>query len=446
MADGKEKETTQETAGRRVLVSKTSRNGIILILAVLIVAGLSGLLGAFKNGEFQRTYDFVSVNVAVADLDYEAEIFDQMSKDSRQVYSIEPKIIYDEETNTTTIQETNWYSGYYKSYFFASEWFYLETLFNTVLVMIFYISLINFLISRRQDKDEIYIALSSDINGMIVDNDLPAVKFEPFLDIWNNNRKIKQHIANVKFQISKLIKKTPYRIRKVFDKKDDKGNILFVFPAELHEKIKFYHLIKLNRRRRQLKFYQKKTILESKLTKSYIENTVVFEKVKYFKQIDPSFIYSGKNGLHKTTDEYSSIQNDGKVLSKDLRKKVLVGFSITMMITSILAFTMFKATDDWIVIVYMVALRMLPLVLQTIMGIDYSNSYMQKQLIPTIKYRLSIASVFLANDGKMGIFDNIPFLEIKQIIEEPKKAEEPKPKFIPRLEDIGKNLVLKEVS
>lgn len=450
--DENKKEVVVQKEQRRVLVTRTNRNAVVLIIAVFLVAALSGLLGAFKNGEFQKTYDYVVVNKEVSELNYEDPVFEDMSKDSREVFSVEDKIIYDEITNESSIVTVDWYGGYYKNYFFASYWFYLETLFNTVLVLIFYIALVNFLVSRRQDKDELYNTLSEEINGMVVDNELPAVTFEPFLEVWNNNRKVKQHIANVKYKISKLVKRTKYKIRKVFYHKNENGDLVFIYPEGIDQKYKFFQLRKRYLQFRQLKFYRKKVGYEELLTKSYIETNVIYEKVKHFNKIDPSFIYSGNNGLHKTTDEYSSIKGDKKAFSKDLRKKVIIGFSITMMVTSILAFTMFRAEDNWIVIVYMVFLRMLPLVVQTIMGIDYTNVYMEKQLIPTLKYRISIASIFIANEGKVGLFENIPFLEIKKLevdkVKDTKveEKEEEKIEPTPRLEFVVKNLQLKEVN
>ena len=54
-----------EKIGSSILVSESSRNGIVLIIAILFAAIMGGVLGAFKNGEFQKTYDFVQVEMAL---------------------------------------------------------------------------------------------------------------------------------------------------------------------------------------------------------------------------------------------------------------------------------------------------------------------------------------------------------------------------------------------
>ena len=386
-----------------VLISETSRNGLILIIAIVFVSIMSGILGAFKNGEFQRTYDFVSVDVPVSEVDYTDDIFSQFSKDSREFKYDKVEILYDEELGENYEVTTYWYKGYYKNYFFGSSWFFLETMMNTLMVTIFYIALINYLIAKKKSDDVVYRKLTSEINDIVIEkNSVPSSTFEPFLDEWNGDRKVKQFISNIKYKLSKLERRTPFKVRKIFYKRDEQGKLIFVKDEEfLNKKIKFLAFRKgwlLQKRARH--YIQTKERLNSFLSEEYILQNVVYEKVKYFKYIYPSFVYNGKNGIHKTTDEYSAITPDSKKLKKDLVAKVMLGFAVTSAFATVLSFTLFKADENWLIIVYTVILKLLPLVLQWILGIDYSNTYMSDQLIPTQKYRLSIINIYLSDKDK----------------------------------------------
>lgn len=395
------KKNKQELGVANLLVSETSRNGFVLFLAILIVAILSGVLGAFKNGEFQRSYDFVEINKPLLEVDYTSQEFENYKNDSREYIFDKTVLMYDEVLGENYEETVVWYKGYYKNYFYASSWFYLETLMNTLSVMIFYIALIQFLISKKKSNDKVFITVTGEINKIIVqDNAIPASSFEPFLDDWNNERKVKQFISNIKYKISKLERRTKFKVRKQFFKKNEEGKMVFYpNPEVLEKEFKWYQFLKKEKRFRDkcIKYIDKKQTWESFLTKDFIEENVVYEKVKYFRHIYPSFIYNGKNGIHKTTDEYSAIDSDSKRMRKDLFKKIILGFSVTAAFATILSFTLFRANDSWMIIVFNVVLKMLPLVLQWILGVDHSNVYMSEQLIPTQRYRLSIMSLYLAN-------------------------------------------------
>jgi hypothetical protein len=401
MNEMENKKPQPEKTGASVLVSETSRNGLVLIIAILFVSIMSGILGAFKNGEFQKTYDFVLVDIALDEVDYESDIFSQHTEKSRDFIYDKEIIMYDEQLGETYTLLVPWYKGYYKNYFFVSSWFYLETMMNTIMVTIFYIALINFLIAKKKSRDAVYLKLTGEINKIVVEeNDVPSTTFEPFLDDWNNVRKKRQFESNIKYKISKLERKTKFKIKKVFQIKDDDGKVKFTYePEALDKKYKLTQWFKKDYRiqRKAKRYINKKLSLESFLSKEYVEENVLYERVKYFKYIYPSFIYNGKNGIHKTTDEYSAITSDDKKKKKDLVKKIMLGFSATAAFAMVLSFTLFSADENWLIVVYTVILKLLPLVLQWILGVDYSNSYMSDQLIPTQKYRLSIINMYLSN-------------------------------------------------
>ncbi|NCU41381.1 MAG: hypothetical protein EOM19_01490 [Candidatus Moranbacteria bacterium] len=407
MTEIEKRKPRPEATGMNILVSETSRNGLVLIVAILFVSIMSGILGAFKNGEFQQTYDFVQVEKAVSEINFEEEIFSQMTKKSRQVIYDKEEVLYNEELGETYVVTTSWFKGYYKSYFYESSWFYLETMMNTITVTIFYIALINFLIAKKKTKDVVYLKLTGDINDIVVEkNNVPSTTFEPFLDDWNSERKKRQFKANIRYKISKLERKTPFKIKKIFKEKNEEGQFVFVREPEfLKKKFKIFTKNRIKQRRAN-RYINRKMSLESFLTSEYISENVLYERVKYFKYIYASFIYNGKNGIHKTTDEYSAITSNDAKKNKDLFKKMVLGLAATLSFATVLSFTLFSANENWLIVVYNVALKLLPFILQWILGIDYSNRYMSDQLIPTQKYRLNIINMYLSNREKYNMIEN----------------------------------------
>jgi hypothetical protein len=378
--------------GRKIpeefLISKTTRNGVIFFIAVILISILSGALGAFKNGEFQKTYDLISVEVPVKDLDYGDDVFESYTSKSREVFYIRKEIKFNEQTQENFTVETEYYRGYYTKYFFESSWFYLETALNISLMFMFYITFVNFLISKKEEKDKIFNMLSDEINKLVYeDNAIPSSSFEPFLEDWNDKRKKKQYISNMKYKLNLLENKTSFKVRKEFWKKEEleNGKTRLVFKKPERPLTK-----------KEERYYSKRERIKSFLDENYIEENAVFEKVKYFKYIYPSFVHSGKNGVHKTNDEYSSMKTSSEVYRNDLFKKLGISLMVTSLFATVLSFTIFRLTDDWIVIAYNILLKFLPLTLQAILAVWYSNIYMNQQLIPNLKNRLNIINIYLS--------------------------------------------------
>ena len=420
----------EQTKSTNILISKKGKSTFLLILSIFVVSILAGILGAFKNGEFQKTYDMVMVDTPLDEVDFNDRVFDDLDDNSREVILDKIVVKYDPELGQNYEEEIRVYKGYYKNYFFMSYWFYLETSLNLFLAIIFYVALVNFLIVRREEKDEMYQALSSELNTLIIENDLPPATFEPFLDEWNRERKINQHISNMKFKRSVLEKKTSHKVRKLFYTKDKETGRLIFGPNEkvLNRKFKWYEFL-FKEKRIQIKakkYWYKKERIESFLDKNYIEENVPFEKVKHFRKINPSFVYSGKNVIQKSNDEYSNMMSNTKRYAKDLRKKMALSFIMTSMIASVLSFTLFRADENWLFIVLSVMLKLLPLLVQVILAINYSNVYMENQLIPTIRARVGLASLYMSKKDEIKI-DYVKE-QPKKIQEEKQESEEPKEK------------------
>ena len=162
----------------------------------------------------------------VEEVDLNDRAFSELSIDSR-VIKFDKKVIYYDEILGESFEKTEyWYKGYYKNYFYSSPWFYLETLMNTITVIIFYVALVNFLIIKKKSKDYLFTKMTDEIDDLVsVRNDVPASSFEPFLDDWNEKRKIRQFKSNMKYKISKLERKTPFRIKGYLYKKKRKREV-----------------------------------------------------------------------------------------------------------------------------------------------------------------------------------------------------------------------------
>lgn len=372
-----------EAKETNILVSKNARSLLILILATIVIMLINGILGAFKSGKLYKTYDFVEVNILLEDVDYSLPIFESYTKASREIIKVEKRYVYDEETNENFVITVEMYKGYYTKFFFQSYWFYTDTGLNSLTAMILYITLVNFLIAKRSSENPIFKKLDEEINELvIVTNSVPSTTFEPFMEEWNNQRKIKQHISNIKYKLAVLENKTPYKIKKAFYIRNGNGLIYQIPERTLTKK--------------EQKYLEKREALESFITQEYIENHVLFEKVKNFKTIYASFVTTGKNEIVKSTDEYSSIRSNANKQLEDYLRKALLGFAIAFGTGILLSFVLFRLDDDWLFVVFSVALKMLPLILQAILANSYSNKHITVQMIPIQRYRLNLINMYLS--------------------------------------------------
>lgn len=370
------------------LVKNQTFHFLTLIFATIIILVISGILGAFRSGKFEKTYDYVKVNQNYQDIDYNSEVFKFWSKESKEVIEIRTELIYHEPSGTFIEIEYPFYKGYYSNYFWESSWFYVDTLTNSLIIMLFYITLTNFLISRNKAKNGEYLYLKDEINEIVlVKNEIPSSSFEPFMEKWNYGRKVNQHISNVKFKLSKLESKTKYEIKKEFYIIEENGDSTFKIPDRVLTP-------------EEEKYLKTKKELELLITEQYIKTNIRFSKVKHFKTIHPSFVTTGKNSIIESTDEYSSIKSDTNKRSEDFTKKGLFGLALSMVIASVLSFTLFSAEEGWLLILYSIFIRLLPLVLQVVMSLMYINTHFEQQLIPTLKNRLNIINIYLSDKNK----------------------------------------------
>jgi hypothetical protein len=265
---------------------------------------------------------------------------------------------------------------FYTKFFYESSAWYVSTGVSMLSTVLLFYALFNYLIVRAKERYERYVDLSKQIQ-VIVETLLNPDVFEPWMDhTFNKRRKIQQHTANVKVKLDRLERRTPYKIKQFF--RDTPGfklkNLTF----------------------RQRRYYLKRERLKSMLNDDYINDYVINGRVKHFVYVHPMFIYNGINGSGYAVDSYSNLKSDAKRISKDALQKILLSLVLAITFAALLTFTISGATGQgvlWIIISIIV--KITPLLLQVPLAIDYSNSFMEEQLMNNLIARRAISYQFL---------------------------------------------------
>lgn len=363
-----------------VLVNKRTRNFVFLLLTVIIIFAINALLPTIE-GNTHYTADPIEMT-------YEEYI---KAKDVDNHYVLTWSS--EEEINRyiTQYREANEIPAYtsvdipkefvvevYTKFFFQHVFWYITTLTHVVSAVMLFYAIFNYLIDRYKSEYDKYVNLDNEM-VMLSNNSLDPATFEPWMiGVFNKERKAKQHISNVKYQLSLLETKTPYKVRNASNKYDRKFK----------------------------KYSTKKDNLNSQLTIQYINDMVEHKKVKYFKFIHPSFVTCGVNNLGHTVDSYSLMKSNSSRLGKDAVVKVFISLALTVMFASLLTMTVVSAADKpWYWVLIDIIATIAPLIMQIPLAFDYCAQYMDEQLIPTLMSRRTIALLYLAymkgeQDGK----------------------------------------------
>lgn len=289
---------------------------------------------------------------------------------------------------------------FYTKFFYESTAWYASTGVSMLSAVLLFYALFNYLIVRAKDRYKRYVDLTKQMQ-VIVETLLNPDVFEPWVDnTFNRRRKIQQHITNVKVKLDRHERRTPYKIKQFF--RDAPGFKL--------KELTF----------RQRRYFLKRERLKSMLDEDYINEYVINRRVKYFVHVYPMFIYNGTNsGNGYAVDSYSNLKSDSKRIAKDALRKVLVSLILAIAFAALLTFTINGASGQgvlWIVI--NVVVKITPLLLQVPLAIDYSNSYMEEQLMSNLIARRAISYQFL---GETSDKDT---REVREIVMEAKDNEQ----------------------
>jgi hypothetical protein len=377
----------------QLVTNKKSRSVIFLLLSLLIVLGINGVLPVIEGqaqytvSAVDRTYSEYEIMKA-ENVNYRLTWFSQQNIN---LY-ITTYVIDNPGTNPFEVEiPDNFKVQVYTQFFFEYPFWYVSTTISIGSAIILFYSLFNYLIVLAKDKYKRYVDLSNQVEGM-TEKHLDPVTFEPWIhDVFNYHRKIQQHKTNVKYSIDKLEQKTTYEVRK---KLKPYFETLRNKPEDAAALLKT--IGKLSWKERS--YIKKKERLLQLLDASYIKEYVVDGHVKHFKYISPMFVYNGSDNTGLSVDSYSLINSNEKRIAKDAGSKVLWALINTFLFAvlfTVTAVSSYQQDPFWIVV--NAISKIAPLILQIPLAIDYSNVFMDTQLINNLISRRAIGLLYLAD-------------------------------------------------
>jgi hypothetical protein len=378
-----------------LITNKKSRSVIFLLISLTFVLGINGVLPIIE-GQAQYT-------VGAVDTTYTEYLTMKSENSNYRItwYSQQAIALYKSTyvlenpgTNFFEVQvPENFEVQVYTKFFFEYPFWYVSTIISLGSAIILFYSLFNYLVTLAKERYKRYVDLSNQVEDM-TEKHLDPVTFQPWLhDVFNYHRKIQQHKTNVKYDIDLLEQKTKYEDRKkvkpyfeALRRKEDGKDIL-------------KSLGKLNGREK--KYLKKKERLLQLLDESYIQEYVVDGHVKHFKYISPMFVYNGSDNEGLSVDSYSLINSNERRVVKDAGVKVLwtlINTFLFAILITVTAVSSYQQDPFWIVINAMS--KIAPLLLQVPLAIDYSNVFMDNQLVNNLISRRSIGLLYLADVKK----------------------------------------------
>ena len=358
--------------------SRDFKNILILIIAILSVLAINSLLpllegsASYTEQAVEVTYpEYVKMHeqdnkVAMT---YRSKLdvkeVQKEAKEKAEAIDLENSIDLKKQLEEQLLEELT--VKVYTKFFFQSILWWTNMALSALSIMIIFYACFNYIISRFKRRKQSYLDIKKEVDDA-VQTSVDPITFEPFNEQFNYDRKVKQHIANVKYKKDKLICKTSYKIR----------------TDETHKKHK--------------RFINKLNEYDYQLSEDYIKSYVKDKKVKYFKYIYSTFVLSGYNSIGKTVDGYSLIKSDSAKISKDGIKKIILTILFTVVLAVLLTFTVDASIDkSWYWIVANVLAKITPLIFQVVMSYDYAETFMDEQVINNLIIRRSIILLYLAN-------------------------------------------------
>lgn len=360
-----------------LLVDRHTRSFIFLLFTILIIFAINSLLPIIEGNTHHTVHAVEMTYKEYKELNSidEHNVLTWTSEQDVENYINSYRSEHPDTVNTVVEPYPEFKVKVYTRFFFEHPYWYISTLTSTVSAILLFYSIFNYILTRQKDSYKRYVDLNNEM-VTLSNNSLDPSTFEPWmLDKFNRDRKIKQHISNTKYRLSKLNSRTKYTIRtKAEEGCTDKKCV---------------------------RYLHKKQDLESQLTEDYINSVVVHKHVKHFRFIQPMFVQCGVNKVGHTVDNYSLIESDGKRLGKDVVYRITSSMTLTVMFASLLTVTVAGVADKpWYWIIIDVLTKIAPLIMQVPAAYDYCNMYMEDHLITNLLNRRSIALSYLADIQK----------------------------------------------
>jgi hypothetical protein len=390
-------EATIERA-TQLITNKKSRSVIFLVLSLFVVLGINGVLPIIE-GQAQYTVGSVDTTYGEYLTMKEKNVNYRITWYSEQAVNlyIVNYVIANPGTNPFEVDiPDNFKVQIYTKFFFEYPFWYITTIISLGSAIILFYSLFNYLVTLSKERYKKYVDLNQEVDEM-TEKHLDPVTFEPWIhDVFNRYRKIQQHKTNVKYAMDKLENKVNYKIRKKLKPyfeilRTDKEK-----AAEVYKKLGRLSWFEYSYAHKRERFLQ---LLED----DYIKEYVIDGKVKHFKYISPMFVYNGSDNQGVSIDSYSLISSNERRVTKDAGSKVLftvVNTFLFAILITVTAVSSYQQDPFWIII--NAVSKIAPLLLQVPLAIDYSNVFMDNQLITNLLSRRAIGLLYLA-DVKKGV-------------------------------------------
>jgi hypothetical protein len=381
----------------QVITNKKSRSVIFLLLSLLIVLGINGVLPVIE-GQAQYTVGAVDMTYGEYKLLKEENSNYRITWYSEQAINVyvASYVLSNPGISPFEVEvPDNFKIQVNTKFFFEYPFWYISTAISLGSAIMLFYSLFNYLTTLSKEKYKRYVDISQEVDEM-TEKHLDPVTFEPWIhDVFNKHRKIQQHKTNVKYLIDLLERKANYSIRKKFKpyfnalRKNEDGKLILENLGKLTLKERHY----LRKKERYLQL----------LEEDYIKEYVIDGYVKHFKYISPMFIYNGTENEGISVDSYSLIKSNEGRLAKDATNKIFWTIATTFLfaiLITVTAVSSYQQDPFWIVI--NAVSKIAPLILQVPLAIDYSNTFMDSQLMNNLISRRSIGLQYLA-DVKKGV-------------------------------------------
>jgi hypothetical protein len=390
-------EATIERA-TQLITNKKSRSVIFLVLSLFVVLGINGVLPIIE-GQAQYTVGSVDTTYGEYLTMKEENVNYRITWYSEQAVNlyIVNYVIANPGTNPFEVDiPDNFKVQIYTKFFFEYPFWYITTIISLGSAIILFYSLFNYLVTLSKERYKKYVDLNQEVDEM-TEKHLDPVTFEPWIhDVFNRYRKIQQHKTNVKYAMDKLENKVNYKIRKKLKPyfeilRTDKEK-----AAEVYKKLGRLSWFEYSYAHKRERFLQ---LLED----DYIKEYIIDGKVKHFKYISPMFVYNGSDNQGVSIDSYSLISSNERRVTKDAGSKVLftvVNTFLFAILITVTAVSSYQQDPFWIII--NAVSKIAPLLLQVPLAIDYSNVFMDNQLITNLLSRRAIGLLYLA-DVKKGV-------------------------------------------
>lgn len=376
------------------------RSKILLIVAIVSILAINSLIPVLKaSAHYTEAAEEITYG-EYKELDprYELTFFSRaLIKEYKEtVIRLNPDLTAEEMFLIEPPEDMK--VSVYTKFFFENYMWYVENILNVVSAVVLFYSIFQYYLLKKKETTEEYLEIKKRVD-LANESAVDPKELEEYLEEdFNMPRKLKQHISNVKNKLIALENKTSIEIKNKFKEH-------FEFYEKLENPIKGYNklpsvIYNLNRKERRYK--EKKEELLNKISKSYLEKYLKDIKVKGYNEITAGFVYTGDLKVNKVGDEYSNILSDAKRIRRDSYLKILYSIGIVLSFATIITLLAVDIENmSTIDLVIRAISKLTPLSLQIKLGIDYSDTFLNDQLIKNLVFREKIITMFLK--GKVDV-------------------------------------------